>query len=97
MSNLTRSWPSILAVLFVLPALPVSAQIGAEFEKVLANSSEQQMVIAAAKQSSVVLENQCAEGKFVIASKVAIIEAPVFDQAGLLRSGIWKQVVDYTG
>ena len=97
MNKRDRCRSRLLAVLLALPALQASAQVSPAFEKVLASPSEQQMVLAAARRSAVVEENSCADGRFVIASKVAIYEAPVFDQAGLLRSGVWKQVVEYTG
>ena len=78
-------------------SLPVFAQMSPQFASVLRNDGEQSAVIAGAKLSSVILENPCVDGRFIIANRVVIVAAPVFDEAGRLRSGQWKQTVDYSG
>jgi hypothetical protein len=73
------------------------AQVSPEFARILASPAEQQMVVTGARQAAVIAQNPCGDGMFKVTDKVAIIQAPVFREDGTLRTGEWKQVVDYTG
>lgn len=84
-------------LVFGLPTQASLAQVNPAFAKVVSDSREQEMVIGAAKRSNVVLESPCEDALYSIANQFSIYETLMFDDAGSLRSGAWKQVINYTG
>ncbi len=79
------------------PTQATFAQGNSAFARVVSDPREQEMVISAAKRSNVVVESPCDDAHYSIANQFSIFEPLMFDDAGTLRSGIWKQVINYAG
>lgn len=68
-----------------------------DFLKLMQDSSEQALVLKAAKQSRVLLENPCPTANLAIENKFVIYEPLQFDSSGKVISGAWKESVSDTG
>jgi hypothetical protein len=65
--------------------------------KLMANPMEQQHVLSAAKNSTVVLQNPCPTAQYSIENRFIPYQPVSLDSTGKIISGAWKQVVDQHG
>jgi hypothetical protein len=69
----------------------------AEIAKLMADATEQQHVMSAAKKSTVALQNPCPTAQYSIEKKFSPHQPVSLDSAGKIVTGEWKQVVDEQG
>lgn len=67
------------------------------FQKIVADPNVQQHVLAAARRSTVMLQNPCSGAEFTLLNDFAIYHPPTFDGAGAMIGGAWKQAVGEKG
>jgi hypothetical protein len=88
---------SVSAASLLISGAPVYADNKADFLKLVQDSSEQVLVLNAAKQSQVVLENPCDTANCTIENKFVIYDPLQFDSSSKITAGAWKQSVSETG
>lgn len=86
-----------VVLVFGLSAQTAFAQSNKAFSQLVSDPREQEMVLGAAKRSNVVLESPCEDAHYSIANQFSIVESLALDDAGAIRSGVWKQTVNYSG
>ncbi len=69
----------------------------AAIAKLMADPTEQQHILSAARNSSVVLQNPCPTAQYVIDKKFSPYQPVSLDSTGKIVSGGWKQIVDEQG
>jgi hypothetical protein len=95
-----KNLQSVLATstaLLMLISTPALADDRENIVKLLADPGVKQTVLKSASQSAVMLNNPCADAKYVAQSWIGIFKPLEFDSTGLLTSGAWKQSVDEEG
>ncbi|MEA1650730.1 hypothetical protein UAJ10_17120 [Nitrospirillum sp. BR 11164] len=65
--------------------------------KLFADPGVRQMTLATAQQSAVVMNEPCPGAQATVSTDVAVFQPLVFDAAGQLQTGIWRQQVTLAG
>ncbi|MEE3627300.1 hypothetical protein UCD39_25505 [Nitrospirillum sp. BR 11752] len=65
--------------------------------RLFADPGVRQMTLATAQQSAVVMNNPCPGAQATASADVAVFQPLVFDAAGQLQTGIWRQQVTLAG
>jgi hypothetical protein len=94
-----RTYISLTSTLSLLALLSTQAFADekSNFNKVVEDPSEQQLVLTAAQQCPVVLQNPCASAKFAHVNQFSFYKPLEFDSSGNITAGAWKQTVSETG
>ncbi|MEA1676454.1 hypothetical protein [Nitrospirillum sp. BR 11163] len=69
----------------------------ANIARLFADPGVRQMTLAAAQQSAVVMNEPCPSAQATVSTDVAVFQPLVFDAAGQLQTGIWRQQVTLAG
>jgi hypothetical protein len=89
--------PTFAISLIILSSQPTLADDKANFSKLVQDSSEQALVLSAAKQSRILLENPCPTATLTIENRFALYDPLQFDSSGKIISGAWKESVSENG
>ncbi|TWB44346.1 hypothetical protein [Nitrospirillum pindoramense] len=88
---------NLFAAAIVLTASPAFADDQANTARLFADPGVRQMTLATAQQSAVVMNNPCPGAQATASADVAVFQPLVFDAAGQLQTGIWRQQVTLAG
>ncbi|MBB6250388.1 hypothetical protein [Nitrospirillum iridis] len=76
---------------------PALADDQANTARLFADPGVRQMTLATAQQSAVVMNSPCPGAQATVSTDVAVFQPLVFDAAGQLQTGIWRQQVTLAG